>query len=333
MSVETDINVFTLNCWGIPGISKDRQARMNAIAEELALGKYDIVCLQEVWSENDYLNIKKKTSQSLPFSHYFYSGVFGSGVCIFSKYVIEDTFFHQWPVNGYIHKLHHGDWFGGKGIGLCKVKCKDITINIYSAHVSPDCKGTNESIRNSYTDKKLGLDKPDGKRIDYILYKARPGLMVNCLKYQFPLPDKVPEETFSFSDHEAVQVTLRATMSEVIGDTGLDKHEYVEALNESRAICNAALAKLNQDKRSYWIYSAALFLTLLCTIGSDAPYGWFKAINIIRIIVTILLCFTVFMASIWNRTEVNAILTGKLGIGVVHAQLTNSNLNEKINNS
>ncbi|XP_069678319.1 putative neutral sphingomyelinase isoform X2 [Periplaneta americana] len=375
---------------------------MNAIAEELALGKYDIVCLQEVWSENDYLNIKKKTSQSLPFSHYFYSGVFGSGVCIFSKYVIEDTFFHQWPVNGYIHKLHHGDWFGGKGIGLCKVKCKDITINIYSAHlhaeynrwndeymahrvlqafdmsqfirltstadvvilggdlntepgdlsykiichnaqlqdsyslakeVSPDCKGTNESIRNSYTDKKLGLDKPDGKRIDYILYKARPGLMVNCLKYQFPLPDKVPEETFSFSDHEAVQVTLRATMSEVIGDTGLDKHEYVEALNESRAICNAALAKLNQDKRSYWIYSAALFLTLLCTIGSDAPYGWFKAINIIRIIVTILLCFTVFMASIWNRTEVNAILTGKLGIGVVHAQLTNSNLNEKINNS
>jgi len=65
-----------------------------------------------------------------------YSGVFGSGVCIFSRYLIENVFFHQWPVNGYVHKLHHGDWFGGKGVGLCRVKCKSISINIYSAHVS-----------------------------------------------------------------------------------------------------------------------------------------------------------------------------------------------------
>jgi len=65
-----------------------------------------------------------------------YSGVFGSGVCIFSRYFIENVFFHQWPVNGYVHKLHHGDWFGGKGVGLCRVKCKGISINIYSAHVS-----------------------------------------------------------------------------------------------------------------------------------------------------------------------------------------------------
>jgi sphingomyelin phosphodiesterase 2 len=63
--------------------------------------------------------------------------VFGSGMCIFSKYEIENVFFHQWPVNGYVHKLHHGDWFGGKGIGLCRVKHeKGISVNIYSAHVS-----------------------------------------------------------------------------------------------------------------------------------------------------------------------------------------------------
>jgi sphingomyelin phosphodiesterase 2 len=45
---------------------------MNAIAEELALGKYDIVCLQEVWSENDYVDIKKLTNRVLPYCHYFY---------------------------------------------------------------------------------------------------------------------------------------------------------------------------------------------------------------------------------------------------------------------
>lgn len=108
---------------------------------------------------------------------------------------------------------------------------------------------------------------------------------------------------------------------QVFEDAAVDRAEYIEALEESGAVCNAALTRLNQDKQSYWIYTAALFLTLLCTIGSEAPFSCFKTCNIIRIIVTVLLCFTIFMASIWNRMEVNAILTGKLGIEVVHSNL------------
>lgn len=396
MSVETDINVFTLNCWGIPGISKNRMIRMNAIAEELALGKYDIVCLQEVWSENDFIHIKKLTHNVLPYSHYFYSGVFGSGVCIFSRYVIENVFFHQWPVNGYVHKLHHGDWFGGKGIGLCIVKCKGISINIYSAHlhaeynrgndeymahrvlqafdmsqfismtstnadivilggdlntepgdlsyrmirhnaqlqdsflqaqqVSANCVGTNESSRNSYTDKKLCLQKPAGNRIDYVMYKSRPGIEVQCLKYQFPLPEQVPDQNFSYSDHEGLQVSLKfIKTSNVSEEAAVNKAEYVNALQESVAVCNAALAQLKQHKQSYWLYSTALFLLLLCTIGSENPFSYFKTYNIIRIVVTIMFCYTVFMAGIWNRMEVNAVLTGKLGIEVVLSSLADSN--------
>lgn len=44
--------------------------------------------------------------------------------------------FHKWPLNGYVHKIHHGDWFGGKGVGLCKLKIKDAIVNVYVAHVS-----------------------------------------------------------------------------------------------------------------------------------------------------------------------------------------------------
>lgn len=65
-----------------------------------------------------------------------FSGVTGSGVCILSRYQIQEVFFHQWPVNGYIHKIQHGDWFGGKGVGLCRLRIKKYNINIYSAHVS-----------------------------------------------------------------------------------------------------------------------------------------------------------------------------------------------------
>lgn len=118
---------------------------------------------------------------------------------------------------------------------------------------------------------------------------------------------------------------------QVSEDAVVNKEEYMKALKESRAVCDAALGRLNQDKRSYWIYSAAFFLTLLCTIGLEAPLSCFKTYNIIRVVVTILLCFTIFMATIWNRMEVNAILTGKLGIEVVHSNLEDCNSGERCN--
>jgi len=45
---------------------------MQAIATELASGKYDFAFLQEVWTTEDYERIKVKTEQVLPYSHYFY---------------------------------------------------------------------------------------------------------------------------------------------------------------------------------------------------------------------------------------------------------------------
>lgn len=96
-----ELIVLTLNCWyiiikyitidiyiyyidiyifiyiifvfrGIPYVSKDRNIRMNAIADELNSGKYHIVTLQEVWSQSDFELIQQKTAQVLPYAHYFY---------------------------------------------------------------------------------------------------------------------------------------------------------------------------------------------------------------------------------------------------------------------
>lgn len=53
-------------------MSKDRDIRIAAIGDELASGKYDIVSLQEVWSESDYQSLKKITAKVLPYAHYFY---------------------------------------------------------------------------------------------------------------------------------------------------------------------------------------------------------------------------------------------------------------------
>jgi len=131
------LSVLTLNIWGLPmKFAKDREVRVAALADYLSqCTDYDVVCLQEVWSETDFKFLRSRISQNLHYSHFFYSGVLGSGLCMFSKWPLISTFFHQWPVNGYIHKIHHGDWFGGKGVGMAQLNVNGLIINIYTTHL------------------------------------------------------------------------------------------------------------------------------------------------------------------------------------------------------
>uniref|UniRef100_A0A224Z970 sphingomyelin phosphodiesterase n=1 Tax=Rhipicephalus zambeziensis TaxID=60191 RepID=A0A224Z970_9ACAR len=135
MKMEVEVRVLTLNCWGIVGISKHRVERMTAIANYLATTEYDFVFLQEVWSQEDFKRIRKKAKHNLPYGHYFFSGVLGSGVCLLSKSPIVDTGLLKYNLNGYAHKIFHGDWFGGKVVGLCKVRHRGLNVNLYVTHL------------------------------------------------------------------------------------------------------------------------------------------------------------------------------------------------------
>ena len=63
------------------------------------------------------------------------SGMIGSGTCIFSKHSIIETFYQKYSVNGYAHKIQHGDWFGGKGVGLARILVGKLHVNVYVTHV------------------------------------------------------------------------------------------------------------------------------------------------------------------------------------------------------
>ena len=69
----------------------------------------------------NFQTIKSLVSAVLPFSHYFDNGIIGTGTCIFSNKRINEVTFHEFGLNGYPHKITHGDWFGGKGLGVCQV--------------------------------------------------------------------------------------------------------------------------------------------------------------------------------------------------------------------
>ncbi|XP_029287865.1 sphingomyelin phosphodiesterase 2 [Cottoperca gobio] len=130
-----NVRVLSLNCWGIRYLSKHCPQRYAMIGDMLCKEEHDIVLLQEVWSEKDYLSMKKKLACSHPHSHYFKSGVIGSGLAIFSKHRIHDTFLFRYSLNGYPYMAHHGDWFGGKAVGMAVLNIGSLTANVYVTHL------------------------------------------------------------------------------------------------------------------------------------------------------------------------------------------------------
>ncbi|XP_049895362.1 sphingomyelin phosphodiesterase 2 [Epinephelus moara] len=130
-----NVRVLSLNCWGIRYLSKHCPQRYAMIGDMLCREEHDIVLLQEVWSEKDYLSLKKKLACCHPHSHYFKSGVIGSGLAIFSKHRIHDTFLFRYSLNGYPYMAHHGDWFGGKAVGMAVLSIGSLTTNVYVTHL------------------------------------------------------------------------------------------------------------------------------------------------------------------------------------------------------
>ncbi|XP_076249787.1 neutral sphingomyelinase isoform X2 [Calliopsis andreniformis] len=362
---------------------------MEAIAERLITENYDIICLQEVWSINDFKMIKAKVQEQLPHSHYFHSGVLGSGICVLSRYPILDVMFHKWPLNGYVHKIHHGDWFGGKGIGLCKLRIQDMNVNVYIAHLhaeynrlndeyiahrvlqafdtaqfirmtcagadsailggdlntepqdlayriicgiaglSDACSnsssnlGTNECANNSYTGSKLARTLPEGKRIDHILYLGLQNYKVEVINFQHPFPKRVPYKDFSYSDHEAIMATLKFSP----GKSQLASIDVKDSLKEALNICETSLKHVRRQRFWYLLLGCILIIPLVWSMGLDCSItslGVNIGLNIGRIFLTAILCYTLFMSTIWNSVEKNTLKAGCLGMEIYLTNLSNS---------
>lgn len=120
------LSVLTLNVWGLNYISKLRIPRIKAIATHLASSStphYDFVCLQEIWFESkDWRFLKHALASRYPHSKFFYSGAFGSGLAILSRWNIVETVTSPYSLNGQPINVGQGDWFVGKA-------CGSITIN------------------------------------------------------------------------------------------------------------------------------------------------------------------------------------------------------------
>lgn len=134
------IRVITLNCWGLKFLAKHRHERLSEIGYQLAKSTPtpEIVGLQECWTQQDYLSIRESTKHILPYGKFYWSGIFGGGLAILSKWPIEESSMWRYPLNGRPTAFFRGDWFVGKGVAHARIRIgpgkKDI-VEVFNTHL------------------------------------------------------------------------------------------------------------------------------------------------------------------------------------------------------
>ncbi|XP_048579092.1 putative neutral sphingomyelinase isoform X2 [Nematostella vectensis] len=319
-------------------------------------------------------------------SHYK-SGVIGSGVCVFSRYPIIESFTYRYTLNGYMYKIAHGDWFGGKSSGYCVIDHPLQPIHFFTTHLHAEYNRKNDEYlahrvtqayqlaqfiehatqpsdcvivcgdmnseptdmcyrilcylpgltdtwleqnkesyhgntcdvsHNSYTGftlpQELRKGTADGKRIDYVFYRADRSVMelLDCCVTM----GKIPGEDFSYSDHEGVLATFSIKTSVVKSSekackTGNDK--VIETLSEISSLMNSKL-----DSPPYHHRSSALIALLLMFIFLPVflPEGTFLSLSLHtylgvalylgRVLCTVLVTALVFYVVLNDRDEYHA---------------------------
>ena len=146
LELPSSLRVISLNCWGLKFISKHRHERLVEIGRQLAKASPEpcIVGLQECWTQQDYLAIRELTKDILPHGKFYFSGIFGGGLAILSKWPIEESTMFRYPLNGRPAAFYRGDWYVGKGVACARIRIgparKDV-VEVFCTHLHAPYEG------------------------------------------------------------------------------------------------------------------------------------------------------------------------------------------------
>lgn len=86
-----------------------------------------------------------------------------------------------------------------------------------------------------------------------------------------------------------------------------------EHLKEAITICETALRNVRRQRIWYLIASLILIIPLIWSMGLDYLMTNFESsigFNLLRLFITSVWCYTLFMSTIWNSLEKNALKAG-----------------------
>jgi len=102
--------------------------------------------------------------------------------------------------------------------------------------------------------------------------------------------------------------------------------DVTDSLKEAVEICETALKSVQRQRFWYLLSACILVVPLIWSIGLDCINTSLSidiGVNILRIFLTGILCYTLFMSSLWNSVEQNALKAGWSAMEVYIKRLTN----------
>lgn len=136
-----------------------------------------------------------------------------------------------------------------------------------------------------------------------------------------PLPEFIPNHQLSYSDHEAVLakiLTVDPTDMSSNAPTCFQDDKFTlesqKTLQECINVCDESLSNLRSHKRCYLLMALTTFVILVYTLDLYPSFGWKAVYMILKVLLSGLTLFFVFMGTIWNSIEFNAIYSGKLAM-------------------
>jgi sphingomyelin phosphodiesterase 2 len=153
-----ELKVLSYNCWGLKYLATYRSERLSQIGAEIASlsPPPSIVALQECWTQQDFNAIRQQTDRILPHSKFYYSGIFGGGLAILSKWPIEDSRMVRYTLNGRPTAFFRGDWYVGKGVACAKIRIGDGAhigriVQVFCTHVCLYCNYIDFTSTNAHS--------------------------------------------------------------------------------------------------------------------------------------------------------------------------------------
>ncbi|KAI6785695.1 uncharacterized protein J7T54_006029 [Emericellopsis cladophorae] len=202
-----ELSILTLNVWGLLRISPLRPQRMTEIAKHINTLAPAIVCLQELFTQSDYHLIRQATADLLPYGKYYFSGAFGGGLAILSRYPIEESTLTPYTLNGRPTAFWRGDWFVGKGIARATIRIAggpQGLVDVFNTHTHAPYES---GPRDSYITHRLAQSWQAGKLIRDSMHKGR--LVIAAGDWNMR-PDTMPYRLLLDQTTSALQDSWRA---------------------------------------------------------------------------------------------------------------------------
>ena len=188
--------------------------------------------------------------------------------------------------------------------------------------------GTHEYAYNTYSNGEVTAKKPEGIRIDYILYRESDNLECEIEEYELPMLEKIPDLNISYSDHEAIHVRLtiskKQNRSAPVAVNPTVTQDNMKNIKECINTCNKTLKVLESHRTSYTLMAFALCVLLFNIVEISPAYGFATAYMILKFLLCGLTIFFIFMATLWNIIEKHGILAGKLSMEMMMSSLEDS---------